>query len=429
MESDGSMMVGHLSPSTAYFSDDLPSYFTQAVIYTEAIKSHLSSFSQYSNKNALMLNHNTGSILTSNESLFTETAQLTSLFAFVTPRDDDRVYSSDVTLNDQPYIVAACYSEKINCSFIQMIPADTLRTIPDRFSRFIFLFNTLAILVIALYSAFMYRLVKYPMNDMMKAFAITGSGDFDHTLATDYSSSEYNRLAAHFNDMTKRIKTLIETNFEQKILLQRAELKQLQAQINPHFLYNSFFFLRYMIGQNIDQARVFTAYLGKYFQYITKNDTDLVQLRLEYDHALNYLNIQLMRFNDRIVAEIAVLPTEYASAAVPRLILQPIFENILEHGINNISSDGLVQLHFLPEGDQLRIVIEDNGDQLKDETLTLLQTRLSSETPIQETSGLCNIHKRLQIYFGKDCGLRVARSELGGLRVDIVIKIQEENAL
>ncbi|MEN6313814.1 MAG: histidine kinase [Clostridiaceae bacterium] len=423
MEADGQSMVGHMSPSTAYFNEEMPQYFVQAVLNDSKIKSHLSSFSQYSNKNAFMLNHNTGSIISSTQSIFDNDTQISSISSLITPKDNSDVYTSVIASNKQSYIIAACYSKLINCSFVQLIPAETLQTIPERFGFFILLFNLLALAVIIIYSVIMYKLVKRPMSDLVDAFSIAGGGDFNRRLDVRYSSSEYNQLAAHFNEMTERIKTLIQTNYEQTIRMQHAELKQLQAQINPHFLYNSFFFLRHMIDRNEDQAQAFTSYLGKYFQYITKNGTDLVPLHMEYKHATNYLTIQMMRFEGRITSDVEKLPGDCRDTPVPRLILQPIFENILEHGIKKADGEGLVRLHFV-YGDNglLHIIIEDNGDQLTDEILETLRYNLITDAPLLETTGLINIHKRLQLHFGKKCGLSVTRSTLGGLCVDITIE-------
>lgn len=423
MEYDDRIMVGYMSPSTAYFSDELPKYFILAVLSQDAVKTHLSSFSQYSNKNAFFLNHNTGSILASSENIVDDTADVSPLLSFVTPRKSTEVYSSPVEIDGQPYICVACYSPRIHCSFIQLIPSYALETIPNRFGLFIAAFSVLAVLVIAAYSQIMYRLVKRPMNDLISAFSVTGEGDFGHHLTPRYSTYEYNQLVLHFNAMTDRIKALVQTNYEQTMRLQHAELKQLQAQINPHFLYNSLFFLRHMIGGgNGQQAKAFTSYLGKYFQYITKNDTDMVPLYMEYEHALNYLTIQRMRFESSMCAQVEALPSELRRLYVPRLILQPLLENVLEHGIRKDGQKSIVRMRFEREKNcLLHVVIEDNGDQLTDAMLTRLQRDLGADAPINETSGLINIHKRLELYFGEKSGLTVMRSELGGLRVDIVV--------
>jgi two-component system sensor histidine kinase YesM len=426
MEADRQCMVGHMSPSTAYFNQEMPQYFIQAVLNDDKIKSHLSSFSQYSNKNAFMLNHNTGSIISSTESIFDDAAQVSPISLLITPKDNSDVYTSSIELSKQSYILVACYSKLINCSFVQLIPTETLQTIPKQFGFFILLFNMLAVVVIIMYSLIMYKLVKRPVNDLIRAFSIAGSGDFNRRLAVRYSSSEYNQLAEHFNEMAEHIKTLIQTNYEQTIRLQRAELKQLQAQINPHFLYNSFFFFRHMIGRNDEQAQAFASYLGKYFQYIAKNGTDLVPLHMEYKHAVNYLTIQMMRFEGRIISDVEELPKDFSDAMVPRLILQPIFENILEHGIKKADGEGFVRLHFkYRDNGMLHVIVEDNGDQLTEEMLDTLRCNLMSDAPLLETTGLINIHKRLQLHFGQKSGLSVMRSTLGGLRVDIIIKLLE----
>ncbi|MDW7656433.1 MAG: histidine kinase [Bacillota bacterium] len=425
MEADGYMAIGHMVPSTAYFKDELPQYFVEVILSEAAVRDHLSSFSQYSNKNALMINHNTGTAIKSTENMLGNTEDLSSLIALIKPQDSNSVYQSSVVLNGESYVVVACYSKPINCSFAQLIPAETMQTIPNRFAFFIVLFNALALVVVTLFLLIMYRLVKRPMNDLMNAFSVTGSGDFSYQLALHYASYEYNELVAQFNAMTERIKELIQSNYEQTIRLQHAELKQLQAQINPHFLYNSFFFLRHMIGRNHDdQAKSFASYMGKYFKYITKSDVNLVPLQMEYEHAANYLSIQQMRFEDDIRCEIEAIPEAYSTMLVPRLILQPIFENVLVHGIRKSGGESVVRMFFSQEDACfLHILIEDNGDQLTDDKLIQLQQNLNLDTPINETTGLINIHKRLKLYFNSDCGLIVSRSKLGGLLVQLTVAL------
>lgn len=426
-QDNGKISVGRMSPSTAYFNDDSPLFFVQAVLSDQAIRGHLSSFSQYSNKNALMINHNTGTVITSLDSVLCDSSQVSERFSFVAPRENGDVYSDSVVVDEASYIAVACYSALIHCSFVQLIPARTLQAIPNRFAFFMLLFMLLAFIVILAYSQAMNRLVKRPMHDLIGAFSITGSGDFEYRITSRYASNEFNRLANHFNEMANRIKKLISTNYEQTIRLQKSELKQLQTQINPHFLYNSFFLLRHMINRrNNSQARIFVSYLGEYFQYITKNGVDVVPLRFEYAHADNYLKIQMMRFDGRIGAEIDSLPQECGDIQAPRLILQPIFENIFEHGIHS-SGPILIRMHIscCRETGLARIIIEDNSDRLTDAKLNALICSLDDDTFTLEVSGLINIHKRLQLHFGAGCGLVFTRSDLGGLSVAMTLRLPE----
>lgn len=202
-------------------------------------------------------------------------------------------------------------------------------------------------------------------------------------------------------------------------------MKHLQAQINPHFLYNSFYLLSHLVKmEDQEAAEKLSRYLGDYFRYITDQSRNVLPLQEEYDHAVIYLSIQLMRFGHRVCAEIEPVPKAFASLAVPRLILQPLLENVLEHGIE-ADDQVRVKLSFHWEAPYLRIWVEDSGSALADQTISRLNAQCESEeTPAGHA--LSNIHRRLAIHYGDPvCGLSFSRSPLGGLRVCLTVKQRE----
>jgi two-component system sensor histidine kinase YesM len=219
---------------------------------------------------------------------------------------------------------------------------------------------------------------------------------------------------------------LIEQVYKQRILAQRAELKQLQSQINPHFLYNSFFILNTMsrIG-DYDNLERFTEQLGEYFQFVTRSAADEITLIKEVNHARVYAEIQTMRFSNRIRVEFDDLPNEFSSLVVPRLILQPIIENAFEHGLEKKLSNGLLKINFCKVSNEFCIIIEDNGEELSDEELKKMKNALNAEESKNEVTGIINIKQRIKLKFGNQSGLTVERGEMSGLKVVIHIKLVE----
>jgi two-component system sensor histidine kinase YesM len=229
-------------------------------------------------------------------------------------------------------------------------------------------------------------------------------------------------LYAGFNDMAENLQNLIEQVYQQKILTQNAELKQLQAQINPHFLYNSFFLLPRMIKrEDIPNAAKFSKMIGDYFQFITRNSETEVTLSGEAAHARIYTDIQALRFEGRIRAEFGELPAEMANIYVPKLILQPIIENAFEHGLKNKASGGLLAVAFQKIENGFMISINDNGDELPEDELDKLNNALSNINVETENTGLINIHRRIRLMYGGESGIRASRSEMGGLNVTIAV--------
>jgi len=206
-----------------------------------------------------------------------------------------------------------------------------------------------------------------------------------------------------------------------KILMQKAQLKQLQSQINPHFLYNTFFALSTMVQtEQYDVLAKFTRHMGEYFQYITRN-CDEVLLKKEVEHAFIYSNIQSLRFNNRLKIDFGILPSEFEEVYVPRLIIQPLIENAVEHGVVNLRQNALIRVDFYRNEENLDIVVEDNGVGIVEMQRIKLIESMSREHEEQETTALVNVHKRIRLKFGLNSGLIISKSELGGLRTVIRI--------
>ena len=233
---------------------------------------------------------------------------------------------------------------------------------------------------------------------------------------------EFKYIYERFNSMLINLRLLIDQVYIQKILVQKAELRQLQTQINPHFLYNSFFILHRWIKYGYtDGAIQFSYQLGNYFQFLTRNSADEVPLSLEIEHARTYIDIQAIRFSNKLDVHFEELQAEYYSIMVPRLILQPIIENAFNHGLENIVDRMILSIKFTQSGNMLNIIVEDNGNVLEDSVIERMKQALDDESGSNEITGMVNIHRRIRSKFGKECGVSLARSELGGLKVIISI--------
>jgi len=278
-----------------------------------------------------------------------------------------------------------------------------------------------------------YSLIHKPIQTLVNAFQHINKQDYSIRISGRHRS-DFNYLYQEFNHMVKELETLIEKNYQQQLLLSKAELKQLQAQINPHFLYNSFFLLRRMIHDELyEEAGEMADTLGLYFQYITRNSQDYMPLGKEYHHAMLYCEIQRLRFGDRILIETDPLPEKYSQIPVPKLIIQPILENAFNYGLRDKVEEGVLQVRVEEDASCLVISVEDNGEDLSEERLEQMQHKLretAGGNVLQEMSGTLNIQRRLGIYFKEqakehqDMGwaevegdeyLKACRSALGGL--------------
>lgn len=312
--------------------------------------------------------------------------------------------------------------------YIRLLPASFLFHVILPHYIMILAFCLTILLACVLFLLGIYRMVHKPLTRLALSFTQVEQGDFT-VQAQMPQDSDFNYVFQGFNHMVKQLNTLIEENYTQTVLLQKAELKQLQAQINPHFLYNSFFMLQNMIRWDSEQAEKIASALARYFQYITRNSNELVPLEAEYSHSKDYVYIQELRFSGRIHIEAEALPEQYVRLPVPKLILQPVLENVFKHGLKNKEEKGLVRLSFRQDGDALTITIADNGDGLDEDSLNRLAERLAQSRDPRfkgEMTGILNIQKRLILFSHSRSPLRVFRSELGGLGVEITLTIPSE---
>ena len=290
----------------------------------------------------------------------------------------------------------------------------------SRFWRYMTLFLVLAAILAVVFILYTRQTVHIPMTKLLKAIDKVKTESLD-TPIHHKGNDEFAILYEAFNEREAKIKQLLEEVYVQKGLTQQAQLKQLQAQINPHFLYNTYFMLSRKIKRmDYDGAEEISKHLGNYFKYLTRDGSDSLSLRQEVEHAKSYAAIQQNRFSDRITVQFDDLPEEYAGLIVPRLIIQPLLENSFGHGLENLEHDGLLRLRYTGDTQNLSITVEDNGKDAADETIEKLRERLDDPN-VQEVTGLINIHRRLKIYFHGKAGLDIQRSELGGIAVTIFI--------
>lgn len=320
-------------------------------------------------------------------------------------------------INGQKMYVVSVKSDYLNMLLLRYIPQELIFVPLRDFYIWLWVFTGAGAMIMLFYSIYTYNLIHKPMRKLVGSFRHVESGNFNVSIHVN-SKNEFGYLYQGFNSMVQNVSALIEQVYKQKILNQRAELKQLQSQISPHFLYNSLFLINTMAKLGDDNLIPFTKLLGDYFQFITRNASDFLPLREEVEHARTYSEIQFMRFPSRLTIQFEDLPDEVKEIQVPRLILQPILENAFKYAVEQTKVKGLITMRFQQDDHALRIIVEDNGTDLSESKLSALQ-KLLNDTSNIETSGLINIHRRLRLIYGDEHGLFLERSAMGGLKVTL----------
>ena len=257
---------------------------------------------------------------------------------------------------------------------------------------------------------------------LIDAFSHTESGDLHYRITTT-PDSPFASIYASYNHMMEKMEAYVENDLKRQVLVNRANLKQLQAQISPHFIYNSYYVLYRLIKKGDRDISIQLAEnLGQFFQYITRNAEDEKRLCDEVEHARSYASIQKIRFRDMLDVEIEPAPEEIANVYVPRLILQPVLENAFKYAYETVCESMRLYLHFEVQSPyQFQILVENSGN-VSDDTVKMIREKLANTDPRMETTALVNIHRRLKIYFQPSSGLEVERSSLGGLLIRMKIQ-------
>ncbi|MFC5402754.1 sensor histidine kinase [Cohnella soli] len=330
-----------------------------------------------------------------------------------------------VKIDSEKVMVAYEASTKFNMTLLMYLPEKNVLGPLKQYTIGFWLLSCLSVVIIVFFSYLIFRLIHKPLKKLIGAFREVERGNL--TVVVNPFKDEFRYLYDHFNDMVGKLNVLVHEVYEQKYRVQSSELRQLQSQINPHFLYNSFFILYRMAKiQDYENIVRFTKFLSEYYQFITRTGAEFIPLETEVAFVKTYAEIQTIRFSNRIEARFGEVPAGCSRISVPKLILQPIIENAYDHGMENKLSNGQITVSFEEKTDSLVIVVEDNGDYLTEDTLVRLATQLKLPADEVESTGLINVHRRLRIKYGTQYGLSFSRGAAGGLRVELSIPIDKE---
>ncbi|MEK4157091.1 MULTISPECIES: sensor histidine kinase [Paenibacillus] len=330
-----------------------------------------------------------------------------------------------VKLNGKNYLVSSVKSSYLDWNLIDVVPLYQILK-PISLSQDLFYISMILLFVMGISaSILLYRNVQYPIKKLIKGLRRVQRGDYSVRLHNE-GRNEFSFLFHRFNDMSHQIQDLIENVFNEKIRAREATLKQLQAQINPHFLYNCLGYIINMAQMKDEDAVVSMAYnLSAYYRYTTRMERETASLDEEIKLLVNYLDIQKLR-NARIDYHIEI-PENMLSQSVPRLMLQPIVENSVIHGVAKSYSSGEISISGEISNGFCKIYIDDDGPGLNPEQLEALNRKM--QEPLQEEMGcgLWNTNQRIMHLFGNQSCLTFKPSPLGGFRTEIIWEIPTED--
>jgi len=261
-----------------------------------------------------------------------------------------------------------------------------------------------------------------PVKSLLRGMSAFQAGDLNVQVAVE-SQNELGILTNTFNTMTRRIKMLIDTNKEVERLKRKSDLEALQAQINPHFLYNTLDSIVWMgeVGKSEEVVKM-TSALSKLFRISISKGQEYITVKQELEHVESYLTIQKMRYGDKLDYTIKA-EENLLSLRIIKIMIQPIVENAIYHGLKKMPGKGNISIHVykdsLKEEDHLCIDVTDDGIGMEDATIDqLLSGQILSEKK-NGGVGVYNVDQRIKLYYGEEFGIQIHSEMFEGTSVTI----------
>lgn len=276
------------------------------------------------------------------------------------------------------------------------------------------------ILLIFLYKTF--KRYSQQVSIVMQAMDQTAAGNLETRIDITNTEYELKELSIGINEMLDSINQFVEDIYKLEIKQQDAHMRALQAQINPHFLYNTLEYIRmYAISEGSEELADVVYALSALLRNNT-NQEKTITLKEELDFCEKYVYLYQMRYPNRVAYHFMIDP-DLEKIEVPKFVIQPLVENYFKHGIDFTRFDNALSVKVLQEGKRVRIIIKDNGKGMTEKRLKQIEEKLSHpKVELHGSIGLQNVNERLRASFGSSYYMSLENNETGGLTVSITFK-------
>lgn len=320
------------------------------------------------------------------------------------------------------------YQDKYNLGAYTLIPRDLLNKNQKILNENLILITLIMLAVVSISFYFVSRLLSRPLEEMTKTVKRIQSGETQLRME-NLRNDEVGELGKSFNNMLDQIEKLIADEYENKMSLNYARYQALQAQINPHFLYNTLDTMGSIAEiQGCIQVSNLCQSLAGLFRYSLDMKNPLSTVSGELVHLKNYIYVMNVRMQNQVEYEFHI-DDNVLQDTLPRISIQPLVENALNHGLKNQKGKKKVIISAGIREDDLLISVEDNGIGMSDEKIRELFSEDPGEKQKNRSIGIFNIHKRMQYLYGESYGVKIKSEPEKGTVVFLEIprKIQGEN--
>lgn len=286
--------------------------------------------------------------------------------------------------------------------------------------------SLICILTIILITYFIMQRYSLKLKKMMRCIDEIKKGNLDARFNIEKEDDELDMIAMGIDKMSESLQYNINKNYISQVKQKQAEINALQAQIKPHFLYNMLEVIRMcaLSSKNTEVAGMIYSLAGM-FRYSTYNNGSMVLLSEEIKYCKMYLNLCCTRYKGIFDYTINI-DEESMDYIVPKFILQPIVENVINHGIRKDRSDNKIQIDVIKLNEDIEIVIKDNGVGINEKVLLMIKEQLVKNLQKTNSIGLMNINNRLKLKFGDSYGLEISSKEFEWTIVKIKLPILKD---
>jgi len=344
----------------------------------------------------------------------------------IIPYIHDKKSYNTIWINGEKYLTTFSKVSKSDWTIVSMTRESTLfhnlRSI---------MFITLAVIISCfvmsfLISIFLSSKVTQPINQLLSSMKKAKEGNFREKVNFKYTD-ELGMLVYEYNDMIDNIKTLIDKVYTLQLKEKEAELKALQAQINPHFLYNTLDMIFWKAEKSNQQEISDMIYaLSHLFRITLSKGNEFIPVKSEKDFIEHYLLLQSKRYRDKLIYDIDI-SDEISNYLIPKLIIQPFVENSIIHGTEADNDLSIIKITGCLSNNYLDFTIEDNGKGIDEDTMnSLLHSSINQErknTNFQKGYAIGNVNQRLSLYYSDDYKLNIISRINEGTKVELSIPI------
>ncbi|HHW48169.1 MAG TPA: sensor histidine kinase [Clostridiaceae bacterium] len=370
----------------------------------------------------LIVNQNNKIVSCSNKSVLGR--ELDDVIGYNVQFDGSQGYF-EAKIGKERYLVTYYKNNIMGWNYVCLEQLSRILSASEGIKQMTFMICFLCLAVTFLFSIFLSMKITKPVNKLVNNIKEVQQGNLD-VRVNFKSKDEFGLIGSAFDDMIKRLKQSIEDIYEAQRKKKEAEIRALIMQVNPHFLYNTLTSIIWMTNNNKkDEVINMVSSLSRLFRISISKGKEIILVSEELQHAESYLIIQKIRYKDEFNYEFEV-DEKVKSLYMPKLLIQPLVENSIYHGIKSIESNGFIKIKAFSENGRLIVEVADNGNGAKDSEAERLNGFLSSGAQDSNYGiGIKNVDSRIKMYFGNNYGLSY-RMENGFLIARITIPVLEE---